>query len=277
MSDAQLVAEPATGTWPEADDVFNGVLHELAQRWADRHVTCEGAEALSLWKLKYVPRVTRIDTSRLTGVLREFHYDTDYPVQERRVRSRPTRFTNNTSVQDKRTWSQSFSTSSSFKWSVTESVTIGTKVTGDVKLPFVSGGKIEFTTELSLSSTQETTKTETQTWSEGAEINVPPYSIVDASIEVGEAIYSPNWRGTVALSGPISVWAKSVRADGGPELWPPLPEYEYGHDLMELLGHDPRLTYEGNTVLHAIRGMFHGEQGLGSNIYTQQLPLQADE
>jgi hypothetical protein len=265
-----------TGTGSAADDLFNMVLLDRAQRWADLNVTCEGAEALSLWKLKYVPRVTRIDTSRLSGVLHEFHYDEDFPLDTKYLRSPPARFINDSSVQDTRGWSQSFTTSSSFMWSVTEGLTITTTVSGDVKLPFVSGGKVEFSTQLSFSATQEQTKSQTQTWTESAEISVPARSIIDISIAVGEVAYSPNWKGKVALSGPLSVWAKSVRKDGGPELWPPLPEYEYSHDLMNLLNRDPRLIYERDAVLVPISGLFNGQQGIQSNIYVKEYPLKSD-
>ncbi|MCD2441143.1 ETX/MTX2 family pore-forming toxin [Agromyces sp. SYSU K20354] len=170
-------------------------------------------------------------------------------------------FSNGTDAQATQTFSDSKSTTSSFKWSLQEGLKIGAKTTFKVGVPFVADGKVEASAELNVGSTQEWTTTVSQNWSYSAQVPVPPHTRVVASVIVTMAEYSPGWRMRLQVSGKTEL---SVPG------YPGVKAVRVADLLKGLPG--VQVVQNGDAAVVVASGAFKGVQGVSSEVTTKQSP-----
>ena len=170
-------------------------------------------------------------------------------------------FSNGTDAQATQTFSDTKTTTSSFKWGLQEGLKIGAKTSFKVGVPLIADGKVEVSAELNVGSTQEWTTTQAQSWGYSAQIPVPPHTMVTASLLVTMAEYSPSWRMRLRVTGETRL---TVPGYPGSKSVP----------VSKLLAGLPgvQATDDGNAVAVVATGTFKGAQGLGSEVVTAQAP-----
>jgi hypothetical protein len=195
--------------------------------------------------------------------LLEFTYGT-YDIVKKPSLVASTTFSNGTDVQATQNISDTKSTTSSFKWSVTAGLKLGAKTSFKVGAPFIAEGKVEASIELSLAATVEQTTTETQSWSYSVNVPVPPHSTVVVDALVSMAEYSPNWRARMRLSGVSYI---TVAGSSGRKAVP----------IAAILASYPGVTIDGDVVNYEASGTFKGAQGLTVDVKTSQHPYEFDK
>merc|ERR1711872_484243 len=155
-------------------------------------------------------------------------------------------------------FSKTKSTSSSFTWSVTEGLKIGTENTFKAGIPGVVGGDLKFKTELELSSTQAKTTTETETFTVENHIPVAPKTSVKAVFTIIEREVSVPWTADVYINGYIACWFEPQWNNHWLWFYP-----------VELLAnrdfHDA-----GSMLRYRAKGMFKGVRGVETVLTTQE-------
>merc|ERR1712002_1220347 len=146
----------------------------------------------------------------------------------------------------------------SFTWSITEGLTIGTENTFKAGIPGVVGGDLKFKTELSLSSTQAKTTTETETFTVENHIPVAPHTSVKAVFTIIEREVSVPWTADVYIDGYIACWFEPQWNNHWLWFYP-----------VELLAnrdfHDA-----GSMLRYRAKGMFKGVRGVETVLTTQE-------
>lgn len=100
-------------------------------------------------------------------------------------------YTNNTSVQQTNTITDTWSLTSTYSFSATLGIKLGVKVSGTVGLPTVVGsGTLEVSAEVDVSFTVGVTESYVQQWSLQQPVAVPPDSSVTATVSISKATYS---------------------------------------------------------------------------------------
>ncbi|MFJ8314069.1 ETX/MTX2 family pore-forming toxin [Streptomyces sp. NPDC094147] len=209
---------------------------------------------------------------------RDIVYDASAPSPvPGQVSSVATNYRNGTEVEQTVTYKQSKTTEQDLRISVTESLKIGVTVEVSAEIPAVA--KVSETTsiEASLSSTQEFTHKETQTWSVDLPLRIPPKSTVEATLVVGTQKYDIDWTATVVLRGSVAVWFNEkvdLNQDGDRHwLWfVPLDEVFRDcqrHQIIDTSGYE--VIADGVNAFAS--GTFSGGQGVSLNVNALQKPL----
>jgi len=102
-------------------------------------------------------------------------------------------FNNNSTETDQIQFSRSETTSNSYSWSITESVTVGVTISVEAGIPGICEANDQFSMSLDMSSTQTQTGTDTKSWSVEETINVPPHSTIRVDILVGAGQFSADF------------------------------------------------------------------------------------
>lgn len=168
-------------------------------------------------------------------------------------------YSNGSDTQATQTISQTESTTSTSKWSVTAGVKVGAKTQFKVSAPIFAEGKVEASIELSLAGTHEQTTTQSQAWSYSVSVPVPAHTRVEADLIVSMAKYSPNWRARVLLGG-----ASYITVGDNPR--------HKTVPITAILKDQPGVRIEGNVAYYDAAGTFKGTQGLSTEVVTTQHP-----
>jgi hypothetical protein len=117
---------------------------------------------------------------------------------------------NNTDTEITSTFSFNEETTSTFSWSLTESVDVGVRagITAPSPAGFITG---EVSVNLSLSSTQQQEDQTTRYWSREEQVPVPPRSLIKAKMVIMQAQYDMEFTSDVTLTGYVAVWLKDKR------------------------------------------------------------------
>lgn len=150
------------------------------------------------------------------------------------------------------------STSSSFTWSVTEGLKIGTENTFKAGIPGVVGGDLKFKTELSLSSTQAKTTTETETFTVENHIPVAPHTSVKAVFTIIEREVEVPWSSDVVIDGYVACWFEP-KWNG---------HWLYFFPVDHLANND--FKQSGSTLRYRAKGSFKGVRGIETVLTTQE-------
>ncbi|RCH70045.1 cytotoxin leucocidin [Streptomyces sp. SDr-06] len=193
------------------------------------------------------------------------------------VSSVATNYRNGTEVEQTVTYKQSKTTEQDLRISVTQSLKIGVTVEVSAEIPAVA--KVSETTsiEASLSSTQEFTHKETQTWSVDLPLRIPPKSQVEATLVVGTQKYDIDWTATVTLRGNVAIWFNEkvdLNQDGNRHwLWFVPVEQVFRdcrqHQIIDTPGYE--IVADGVNAFAS--GTFSGGQGVSLNVNADQKPL----
>jgi hypothetical protein len=129
-------------------------------------------------------------------------------------------FANNTDATDTMTPSFTRSETDAFSFGFNEGLKIGTKATIKVGIPLIADGEAEVSGEISFGSSQQWTKSETQTWASSTTAQVPPHSTVEVKGFIQNATVNAQFRGTAtATDGNVLVWFRNVSTGTFTE-WP---------------------------------------------------------
>lgn len=112
-----------------------------------------------------------------------------------------TEYRNDSPTTDSQTWVTSKTTTDSFTYGFEEGIELGVTASFDVKIPFVGGGGVELSTNLSFKANQETTKTDERTWSVSTTINMPPYTLTKATLLLYEDMFNTRYHAHVTIIG----------------------------------------------------------------------------
>lgn len=179
-------------------------------------------------------------------------------------------YVNNTSVQQSHTFTQSETTEQSFTWSITEDLSVGVEVSISAEVPLVAEVGTKVTTNLSVSSSQGQTVSNTQTWEVSEPIICPPYKTVHASMVVATQAYDINWSGTCILTGSVAIWfndkTKLPSSNDSHHLFFVKIQQVFDdcrdHNLISLSGY----TIGSSSVSAMSSGVFRGGQGVSVSI-----------
>lgn len=106
-----------------------------------------------------------------------------------------------------------------FEWSITEGLKIGMRTMVEVSFPGITKGEAEITGEVSIGSTQKSTKTRTTGWADQVKITCPPHKelISTAVVETGTSrvafTIDIKLTGRVRLVGKNGNWVENCIAD----------------------------------------------------------------
>jgi hypothetical protein len=152
----------------------------------------------------------------------------------------------------------SYKESSSFTWSLTETLEVSTTVELSIGIPGAIGTKYGLKLSLNLSSTQSQTKTIDMEYELGETITVPPFTDIDWS-----------WWLTMApdMEFPYTLYARMQATEDG--------HYKSGEDLARLLEGQGTLTETGTDyVVIALRGNLVGDVGFQSDFKVEESTTQ---
>merc|ERR1712137_1408705 len=150
------------------------------------------------------------------------------------------------------------SVTASFTWSITEGLTIGTENTFKAGIPGVVGGDLKFKTELSLSSTQGKTITETESFTVENHIPVAPKTSVKVVFTVIEREVEVPWTADVWVDGFIACWF-DPKWDG---------HWLYFYPVWMLGNKDFKAV--GNKLRYGAKGVFKGVRGVETVLTTEE-------
>lgn len=115
----------------------------------------------------------------------------------------PVTFRNDTSVQNSSVFRESKTTTASFSTSFTEGIKLGAETKLTTGIPFIAKGEVTLSAEAAFSSTQSNSSTDTQTFSIDTTINVPPKSLVKASLLFNSLQYRGSLTAKVKVTGRV--------------------------------------------------------------------------
>jgi len=155
-------------------------------------------------------------------------------------------------------FSKTKQTTSSFTWSVTEGLKVGTTNKFKAGIPGVVGGDLKFKTELELSSTQSKTTTEKETFTVENHIPVAPHTSVKAVFTIIEREVEVPWTAEVYINGFVACWFEPKWQSHW--LWF-FPVHMYANRDFQA---------SGDSLHYRAKGMFKGVRGVETTLTTQE-------
>jgi len=159
------------------------------------------------------------------------------------------------------------SVTSTFTWSVSESLTVGVEVEISAGVPEVINGNIKIETSLNLASTQEKTTTTVDTFRVSHEIVVPPKSKVKAEITITETEVEVPWTATMYVTGHEAIWLEQQCKN----------HWLWFVGIDQLAPYDQRLiagkTPFGQGLSFQAKGVFKAVRAMRATVHTKQYPL----
>jgi len=196
--------------------------------------------------VKYDTKITKLDRPGYTYT-QWFHNGGSLPIKNRFFKTK--------------------TVSSSFEWSITESLKIGVELSVAVGVPGVVDGNVKVNTELNLASTQGQTKTTKETFTIQQEVIVPPKTSVKAVMTVTETEVDVPWTADVYMKGRIAIWLKNKW--NGHHLW----FYNIVPKFAKC-SKDLATTSNGLALKYVTKGIFKSVQAVRATITTEEHPLQ---
>jgi len=227
--------------------------HGTSCRWVKLHAEGWGMDQYQQYKIGvnvsnvvYSPQYKQVD---LPG----FHFTQWYD--------------NGSTVEQNSQFERTTSTQDTFKWSITEGLTIGLETTVTAGVPNVATASEKITTTLSLSSTQETTKTTTKSWTGRQDIKVPPKKSVVVEWSIAEKEWDIDWTCDVRVTGYLAIWNED-KVDG---------HWLWFFPISQIFMDKPNSKFQvvGGDVLYKAKGTFTGVAGVSSNIVLKEYDLRA--
>jgi len=172
-------------------------------------------------------------------------------------------FTNGGSLPIKGFIHKTKAATSTFSWSVTESLKLSAEVEISAGIPEVISGDVKITTGLNLASTQGKTKTTTEEFKVSHIIEVPPKSKVKATITITETELEVPWTATMHVTGFEAVWLEEKC--NGHFLWF-LP-------VQQLAAYHRKLQSESSGVRFEASGVFRAVRAVRATIKLDEFPL----
>jgi len=184
---------------------------------------------------------------------------------------------NGSSMMQEESYEETISVTKSFTWSVTEQLSIGTEVSATVGVPDVASVGAKVTTDLTLSSTQGATHSETRDQKIGMSVKVPPYTIVRPTAVILTKQYDMPWVSKCKLTGYVAIWFnnKVTLPGSAKEHWLYFVPIQrvfsecVRHNIIDTAGYENT----GGAVLARSAGVFKGSQGVDYFIDIKEEPI----
>ena len=188
--------------------------------------------------------------------------------------------TNDTSLEQDSVFKHTKTTTSSFTWSMKETISIGFSLSFTVGVPEVASATTSMTTDLSLESTQGQTKTESQSWEIDRNVKVPAQTRMDMVWTITQKQSSATFYADVILTGYIAIWNNDkidVNNPGGSDkhwLW--FIPIGSAFTQMKSWGISVPSQYTINSdgsVTYSASGQCQGESGFNTTFTLKETPL----
>ncbi|WP_347218257.1 ETX/MTX2 family pore-forming toxin [Chryseobacterium sp.] len=184
-------------------------------------------------------------------------------------------YNNNTQVANQQSLIETETSTQAFEWSITEALSIGVEISATEGVPAVASSTQKVTVNLSLSSTQKSTVTNTQSWSVNTMLTIPAQSSVKADIVIGTQSYNINFTVTVMLNGYVAIW-NNDKVNGHWLWFIPITQVFsdcIANNIIDTSGYD----IVGSGVSTTASGVFTGSQGVNVVVNTIQYPLNSND
>lgn len=184
-------------------------------------------------------------------------------------------YSNDTTAEQTNIFKYSEEHTSSFNWTITEKLSVGVEVSVTAGVPEVATASAKTSVNLSLSSTQGATWTETKTWEVHSPVHVPANSVVRVDMAINTQSYDINFTESVLLAGRVAIWFEDKRELGtsGPHWLYFMRIQDVSNDVIRYnLANTRGYQVTGAGVLATARGVFQGEQGISVGVTATQLP-----
>jgi hypothetical protein len=202
-------------------------------------------------------------------------------------------FNNGSTVDQSNTFTRTESTTRSFTWSLTETLSVGWKSSTKVAVPDVAQEQTEWSVNFSFGATQSQTKSETQTWAIEQPVVIPPESSINVKATIFQASYDVPFTIPVNMTGCLAAMSKqSVPPTdnlqgffdlagawsipiGGSEV-DLVAFVPMGSLASKLLPGNPPLPLaydDQDTAAYNLPGVFTGSQGIEYTVDVMQYPL----
>jgi hypothetical protein len=199
-------------------------------------------------------------------------------------------FENATTLQQSSTFAWNTSTTQTFSWSLTESLKTGLTASVEAGVPAVSKATVSWSVELSVSSTQAQTKTETQSWTINQPVLVPPQAAVRATGRISRNTYDYPFILPVTFKGKVAIMTtKSFNYTLTPDIpgGTTIGINNSSHDLVAFAPIGSLCTWWRNsggepfpikvidqdTIVYEMNGVFQGAEGIDYQVLLEQLPI----
>lgn len=185
---------------------------------------------------------------------------------------------NHTSIETLSTFSFNEETTSTFSWSLTESIDIGTRASISAPLPAGFKADLETSVNIGLSSTQQQEDSTTRYWSREEQVAVPPYTLIKAKMVIMQEKYDMDFVTDVTLTGYVAIWLKDKRdinTKNGSDL-----HWLWFIPVSKVFRDRPVSGYEvlsNGAVNFKSRGRFQGVQGFKCVIRYQEFASTAPD
>lgn len=173
---------------------------------------------------------------------------------------------NGTNVEQSQTVELSKSTTSTFAWSLTEGFKLSMSAKFKVGVPPIVSAETTISGELSFSSTQTKTESETKTWRVSQPVKVPARTEVEAVLLIDEEKFSQRFHSRAVLSGYVCSNSPD-RIDG---------HYFWFHPIASIFEKFPTRGFTvqfGNRVFWEGDGVFDGLMGVRTRLNLTEKPL----
>lgn len=174
-------------------------------------------------------------------------------------------------MQQQNTFQETSTSTQSFTWSITESLSIGIEISATEGVPAVASSSQKVTVSLSLSSTQGATSSNTQTWQVNTPINVPANSSVKADMVISSQSYDVNFTASVLLQGYVAIW-NNDKVNGHWLWFHPIDSVFQdciSNNIIDTSGY----SIASGGVMTQATGIFSGSQGISVGVTAYQYPL----
>jgi len=185
-------------------------------------------------------------------------------------------YDNNSTIQQSETFSYTATSSQSFTWSITESISVGVEISATEGVPNVASSTQKVTVTLSFSATQSQTKTNTQSWTINNPVLVPKDSSVKCDMVLNTQSYDINFTAAVLVTGSVAIWFNDkVDLNPGDSHWlwfVPITSV-FSDVVNNNLASTEGYQFGGGGIITTAKGVFTGSQGVNVGVSTTQYPL----
>ena len=184
---------------------------------------------------------------------------------------------NDTELQQNSVFKRTESTTSTFTWTMKEAISVGISLEFDVGVPPIASAKTTISAKISVSSTQSSTKTETQSWEIDRNVAVPPRTRVDMKWSIIKKKIQANFECDVVITKYVLVtFEHPVNPDRG-TIWSaswymPIEWIFKSMDDMRVK-YPPQYTWTPGSVIYTATGICSAALGLTTTFDLKQTPL----
>lgn len=221
------------------------------RKWVDLHAKKEDMKKYRKYKIK-------------SKVLKVW-YDQNFDKVSLPEQIMTSSFNNDSDGVGTATFNKSKETKTSFTWSITEGLELGLSQEITAGVPEVAQSKTKLSTKISLNSTQEKTKSETNQWEINREISVPAHKSIEITWAIKEAKVTATFYADIEITGYFAIW-NNKKVDGH-WLWF-IPVEDAFREMKKWGIKIPsQFSIKDNSVIYRAKGKCTGQAGL-NDVFT---------